>query len=571
MPAKSQSTWSRALTISRPIFQSDMRWKAWGYLGLLLSLALGVSGLNVVNSYVGRDFMTALEHRARHTFILNAFLYLGVFAASTVVGVFYRFTEQCLGLLWRRWLTAYLFKNYLANQTYYRLKSQSEIDNPDQRIAEDVKTFTTTLLSVALMVLNSTLAFLTFAGVLWSISPWLALSALGYSALGCVITLILGRRLVKLNNDQFRKEADFRYELITVRERAYTVALAGLESREEARLSNRLRELARNFKAIVSVDRNIGFFVSFYNYMTPIVPILIVSPLFLMGKVEWGVVTQAAGAFAAVTGALTLIVTQIDSLSAFAAVIARLGSFWEAIEGNSDGLKTSITLVEDDSRIAFESLTLKAADGHVLINDLTLEVPRGRRLLIRGTNGAGKDAIFKATAGLWPDGSGKIARPNRDDLHFLTQQPFSPAGTLREAIVVACRHCDATDREILAAIDKVQLSKVMADVDGLDTERDWSNMLPLGDQERVAIAGLLVADPPFAFLHGATNAIGAEGSKQIYQVLAETSITYISIEDHQELREFHDMILDLHDDGTWELETREPQARSASPRAESVA
>lgn len=548
------ATLSRIVTIARPFFASDLKWKARISLGVLLALSLSVNGLNVVNSYVGRDFMSALSEKRARDFTRMVGLYFAVFAASTVVSVLYRYTEQRLGAAWRRWLTGHLVDKYLTHRAYYRLIDRKEIDNPDQRVAEDVKTFTTTMLSFLLMGLNAAITFFAFAGVLWSIGWWLAVAAILYSAVGCAMTLLLGHRLVPLNNDQLRKEADLRFELIQVRARAYPMALAGQEGRAGLRLFGRLKAVIENFRAIIAVDRNIGFFVTLYNYLTPVLPLVLVAPIYMRGEIEFGVVTQAAMAFAQVTGALTLVVTQIDQASSFAAVIARLGTFWEAVEGFSRPSPCGITIEEADDRVAFAGLTLEAPrDGRVLIRDLGLDARLGRSLLISGPNGAAKEALFRATAGLWDRGRGTIARPQRGGILFLAQQPHATPGRLRDALIEACRRCDATDEQLRAALRAVGLARLL-EGDGLDAERDWCEGLPMADRQRLAIAGLIVADPPFAFLNGATGALNPEDARAVHAALANTSITLLSIDDRAALRAFHADALELRDDGTWSLQ-----------------
>jgi putative ATP-binding cassette transporter len=306
-PAKLDlQTFRRFIRALTDLLTSEVRRKAIGLLVLLLAFALSVNGLNVVGSYVGRDFMTAIEHRDMTEFVKLAILYIGVFAAMTAVAVFYRFTEERLGLLWRSWLTRRVTERYLDARTFLRLKESPEIDNPDQRIAEDTRAFTSTTLSFSLIILNSTLAAISFSGVLWTISPLLFGVALGYAALGTLMTVLLGRPLVGLNYRQSDREADFRATLIHVRENAESIALLRGEDRLRARLLHRIDELVENFRRITSVNRNLGFFTTGYNYLIQIIPALIVAPRFIRREVEFGVITQSAMAFAQLLGALSL-------------------------------------------------------------------------------------------------------------------------------------------------------------------------------------------------------------------------------------------------------------------------
>ena len=362
-----------------------MRWRALGLFALLIGLLFAISGLNVVNSYVGRDFMTAISGRDRAGFVRMAILYLGVFAASTVVAVFQSFAEQRLGLLWRAWLTGRLITSYLDGRTYYWLKETGAVDNPDQRIAEDVKAFTATTLSFTLIFLNGTFTVVAFAGVLWTISRLLFGVAVGYAALGSLLTILLGRPLVGLNYRQLDREANFRSALNHVHEHAESVALLHWEGQATARLLRRLDDLVDNYRRITSVNRNLGFFTTGYNYLIQIIPALIVAPLYIRGEVEFGVVTQSAMAFAQLLGAFSLIINQFQSISSFAAVIARVDALGEAVEHTTAPDSPAIETAEDRDRVAYERLTLRAPDGAgALVKDLSVSIPRGRGCWSRG-------------------------------------------------------------------------------------------------------------------------------------------------------------------------------------------
>ena len=301
---------------------------------MLVVLLLGVNALNVGNSYVGRNFMSAIQERNRPEFIRQAIFYVGVFAGSTVVTVIARFAEERLGLLWRDFVTRRSITLYLSHGAYYHLDASGELANPDQRIAEDVRAFTVTTLSLTLMLLNSSFTIMAFSGVLWSISPLLFIVSVLYAAGGSFITILLARPLVKLNYDQLDKEASFRSELLEVRQQAESIFLEHREGRHAARLLDRLDSLVANFRQITAINRNVGFFSTGYNWLIQIIPVLIIAPAFMNGDVEFGVITQSAMAFSTLVAAFSLIVTQFQSISNFAAVVARLSSLMEAIEGS---------------------------------------------------------------------------------------------------------------------------------------------------------------------------------------------------------------------------------------------
>lgn len=530
---------------------SEVRWQARGLFALLIVSAFTINGLNVLNSYVGRDFMTAIAHRDQTGFIRQAVLYVGVFALSTAVVVLYRFTEERLGLFWRVWLTRRIIGQYFLDRTYLHLKESATVENPDQRIAEDVRTFTATTLSFTLMFMNGVLAVLSFSGVLWTISRFLFGVALGYAVIGTLATIYLGRPLIGLNYRQSDREASFRSDLIHVRENAESIALLRREGRLTARLLRRIDDLADNFRRIVTVNRNLSFFTTGYNYLIQIIPMLIVAPLFIRGKVEFGVITQSAMAFTTLLGAFSLIINQFQSISSFAAVIARLSALVGAVEKGTPSGRTGVAVVEDDGRIAFEGLTLYSSEGgREVLKNLTADIPCGKRVLIIGPNEAARMALFRATAGIWPAGVGTLVRPPFEEIFFLPQRPYLPPRTLRDLLLTGQEQV-MTDDEITAALREAGLDSVPARAGGLDSEHDWTTMLSVAEQQLLALTRLTLARPAFAMLDRVTAALKPAQVRQALRRLDENSITYITFAEDAASLELYDALLEIDADGAW--------------------
>jgi putative ATP-binding cassette transporter len=326
-----KTTGIRFVRAVRTFAQSEVGWKAKVIFTALVLLLCASNALNVLNSYVGRNFMTAIADRDMSGFVQQAFVYTAVFAALTLVAVIARFGEDRLGLLWRDTMTRGILRGYLADGTYQRLNVSEAIANPDQRISEDVRAFTVTTLSFALLALNSAFTIVAFSGVLWTISPLLFSVAALYAAAGSLLTFVLGRPLIRLNYDQLDKEASFRSGLIDVRNNAEAIMLAREEESQMAQLLSRLDGLVANFRKITSINRNVGFFTTGYNWMIQIIPALIIAPAFIERKIEFGIITQSAIAFSTLVAAFSLIVTQFQSLSNYAAVVARLSALAEAV------------------------------------------------------------------------------------------------------------------------------------------------------------------------------------------------------------------------------------------------
>mgnify|MGYP000267567783 CR=1 FL=1 len=301
-------------------------------LAVLLVMMFCINGMNVVNSFVGRNFMSAIESRDSAGFVRFAWWYVAVFASSTFVGVMFRFTEERLGLLWRDFLTHRVVSTYMDHSIYLHMRREDSVSNPDQRITEDIRQLTTTTLSFVLLVINGTMTVISFSGVLWSISPKLFMVAVIYALAGSGLTIWLGRPLIKLNYRQSDCEANFRSELIWTHENAEEVARDGKQSSTRDVLLARVDDLVGNLRRVISINRNLNFFTTGYNYMIQLIPVLLVAPLFIQNKVEFGVIGQATMAFATLLGAFSIVITQFQAISVYASVLLRLGEFVESVD-----------------------------------------------------------------------------------------------------------------------------------------------------------------------------------------------------------------------------------------------
>ncbi|MBY5850265.1 ABC transporter ATP-binding protein/permease [Rhizobium leguminosarum] len=518
----------------------------------LVALFLALSGLNVANSYVGRNFMTAIANRQTPEFMRQAIFYIGVFAAFTIVAVVSRFIEERLALLWREFLTRRAVSLYLADRAYYHLDVSGQLTHPDQRIAEDMRVFTVTTLSFILMILNSSLTIIAFSGVLWSISPLLFAVAVVYAACGSYLTIALGRPLIKLNYDQLDKEASFRSGLIQVRENAEGIMLAHSEEQQGFRLLRRLDDAVANFRKVTAINRNVGFFTTGYNWLIQIIPALIIAPAYIRGNIDFGVITQSGAAFAMLVGAFSLVITQFQSISTFAAVVARLSSLMEAIERSGTPADAGIEVVEGKERLAYEQLTLLHATNSVpIVKDVSISIPLGTRVLITGPAQDARAALFRATAGISFKGSGRIIRPAADDILFLPQRPYLPTGTLRQILVRNERAGKIPDDRIVQILRELNLEHVLEQAGGLNTEQNWEILLSPQEQQLLAFINILIAAPQFAFLDRLDATLGLERLHTIMRMLSESSITYINNAETAALRDYHDAVLECSEDGGW--------------------
>jgi putative ATP-binding cassette transporter len=546
------STAARFVAAVKSLAASEVGGRAKLIFAALVVLLVGANLLNVINSYVGRNFFSAIQERNKAEYLRQAIFYVGVFAASTFVATIARFAEERLGLLWRDFVTRRSVKRYLAGAAYYRMEAAGALANPDQRIAEDARAFTVTTLSFVLMLLNSGFTIIAFSGVLWSISPKLFVVAVLYAALGSFITILLARPLVKLNSDQLDKEASFRSELLHVRQKSESILVAARERQLGARLVNRLDALVANFRQIIAVNRNVGFVSTGYNWLIQLIPVLIIAPLFMKGDIEFGVISQSAVAFTALVAAFSLIVREFQSISNFAAVVFRLEVLLDAIDQSQAPVGSGIRIVEAEGHLAYGRLTiLSARDGAPMLRELSVSIPAGTRVLVTGSNPAATRTLFRATAGLAIPGSGQILRPGAKDLLFLPHRPYLPPGSLREILEDAeDRRADADER-IKALLQELGLEEVWIQAGGLDQEHDWSDRVSSKEQQLLALARILLAAPQFAFLDRIGETLGSEQAGEILRLLSQRSITYLNCGEPDDRRDLYDAVLECNEDGRW--------------------
>lgn len=560
MPKFNRHTFGQFGTLVKLFFKSEVRWKALGLFGLIVACSLSLSFLNVQRSYVDRDFTNALLVRDENKFINMLYLYLLIFGALTTVAVLSRYIEERFGLMWRDWMSRKILDTYFSNKAYYNLSLGSEIDNPDQRIQDDIRTFTITSLSFTIILFNSFVTLCAFVGVLWSISFNLTIGAVVYAIFGSIVTYYLGRPLLALNYSQLKKEADYRYKLVNIRDYAESVAFYRGENKEGSRTKERLRSVILNMLSIINWNRNLGFFTWLYNYVLAILPTILVAPLYLRGEIEFGVVFQAGGAFGQVLGALSIIVVHFGGISSLAAVTERLGSFWDEIKKSEPKRSTESTIqIKHAPTLKFENVSISPPNQSTpFVKYLSFELELNECLLITGPSGSGKSSILRACAGLWNSGSGTIYRPDLHEVMFIPQRPYTVLGDFRSQFLYGAKDIALPDRELIEIVKEVGLEETLNRVGGLDVELDWKSILSLGEQQQIAFARILVNEPVVAFLDEATNALDEERSTALYELMRKRVRQYISVGMRTELSQFHDRILTLGGKGNYRV-AKSPQ------------
>lgn len=548
-----KQTLSRLVDLILPVFRSEIRLHMFGLIGLLASFALIMTGANVVMSYLMSYVMTALSLKDGSGFFTELAKYVVVaICFATPIAVFYRYTEERFALKWRRWLSLYFIRRYLSNRSYYSMQSYAGIDNPDQRLEEDVRSFTTQCVSFSLIIFNSIIALTAFMGILWRIDKLLPVAAVFYAGIGSLCTYLLGRPLISLSALQLSKEANYRYKLINLRENAESIAFYRSEEKEFTRVRQRLRDALKNLLKIINRNRSLGFFVTGYNHMTVLIPTVIVARKYLDGSVDFGVITQSQGAFAQVLGALSLIVVHFGGLSSFAAVITRLGTFSEALDELALKPVGDHIKIETDNRIELKAVTVYTPNrSQLLMEEISFAVNSGG-LLITGPSGCGKSSILRTIAGIWGSGEGTIIRPRIEETFFLPQRPYAVTGTLRSQLLYALGKVASTE-ELNDVIEKVGLNDTLRRAGGIDVEREWGRLLSSGELQRVAWARLFLAKPKFVFLDEATTALDIGTEQALYAHVTKSTAIWVSVGLRQTMYDFHGNVLELTGEGKWRL------------------
>jgi vitamin B12/bleomycin/antimicrobial peptide transport system ATP-binding/permease protein len=555
-PMTDRTAWRHLIAVGKPFWVSEQRYKASLMLLSVLVLLFVSSAVNVYLGKVAGEMMTALQKQEAHEFSRMMTCFALVIVLATPITVYYQFLRTKLALVWREWLSNHLFGRFFTGHTYYKLNSDSRIDNPDQRMTQDVETFCNSSVGLFVSVLDAVVNIATFIGVLWSISPTLSFTVIAYSLLGSAVSLWIGNKLVALNFASSALEANLRRSLTDVRRDAESIALYKGEDREQRASQGALRRTMANLYEMAYVNRNLGFFTTPFNLLVPLIPAAIIASLYFGNKIDFGDITRAGMAFGTIFSGMTLLVQQFTGISSYAANINRVGSFVEVL--NEYDVKTadvSKTIeIVTASRLALDDVTVLTPDAtRTLVENLTLELPQGSSLLIMGPSGCGKSTLLRAIAGISRAGSGRVYRPALADLMFLPQRAYVPECTLREALCYPGTNLCGNDAQLLALLKLVRLANVAPEVGGLDVSRNWREMLSPGQQQLLSLARVILSKPKYAFLDEATSALDPENERLLYTVLNSVGATVVSVGHRPALVEHHTHVLELLGNGSWKI------------------
>ena len=552
----------QAWDLAWPYWKSDEKWSAIGLLAAVIALNLITVWLNVRFNYWNNDFYNALQQYDWPEFWRQFAIFGALALAFIVVGVYSSYLRGILHIRWRRWLTERFLRNWLEDQAYYRMQlNQATTDNPDQRISDDLNRFASISLTLSLGLLSSFVTLVSFLSILWTLSGaltiplgggasidipgYMVFAALIYAVAGTMLTRWIGYPLIRLNFDQQRYEADFRFSMVRLRENAENVAFYGGEAREFDTFQTRFVRVVANWWGIIKRRKKLTWFTYGYDQVAIVFPFLVAAPRYFDKVIQLGGLMQIASAFRQVQESLSFIISSYTEIAEYQSVVQRLAGFREKMNeiAAEQQRPQAIEIVRDGTGVAVDALDLKLPDGRSLRPDITLAATPGKSLLITGASGAGKSTLLRAIAGLWPFGRGRI-RVGDGRYLFLPQRPYLPLGTLTDALVYPRSAAELPRDNLAEALRTVGLPEL---VDRLEEEANWAQRLSIGEQQRLAFARVLLARPEIVFLDEATSALDEAAEVSLYRLLREApwKPTIVSVGHHGTLRRFHDAVVDL--------------------------
>ena len=567
---KDKKLYQMAWHLMSSYWHSQEKWKARGLLAGVIALTLGQVYMLVLLNGWNNDFYNALQQRAFESFWPLIGQFAGFAFLHIIFSVYAVYVRQILEIKWRNWMTDKYLDRWLGHQTYYRLQvaGQDDMDNPDQRIADDVNSFVNLTLGLFVGVLKQATSLVAFVVILWNLSGsldiplgdtvlsvpgYMVFVTLIYSVVGTWLAHKVGRKLIRLNYDQQRFEADFRFSMVRVRENSESVAFYGGEKPELQNFRERFALVIGNFWGLMKRTKLLNFYVNGYAQIAIIVPVLMCAPQYFYGTMQLGGFMQTISAFGRVQDALSYFVESYDSIAQYVAVIRRLGGFAGHME-EAEALVSSFDFTKNTSNaLQLWQMDIALPDGRQLAEKLSIAVPAGKRLLISGGSGAGKSTLLRAIAGIWPYGTGEISLPTGWRTMFLPQRPYLPLGSLRRAIYYPQPVPENIDDNLAGLLERFGLQKLADQLDAVD---DWSRILSLGEQQRLAFIRILLLRPDIVFLDESTSALDEPREAQAYEILHQLlpQMAVVSVGHRSSLLNCHDKQLVLAGDGYWKLQ-----------------
>ncbi|MBQ1613378.1 MAG: ABC transporter ATP-binding protein/permease [Selenomonas sp.] len=548
-------------------WNSEYKWRARGLLAFVIGLNFfDVYLLVLINSWY-KEFYNALQEYLVAEFwpLLGEFTLLAML--HIVVAVYAVYLRQMVQIKWRTWMTDEYLARWLKRQVYYRMQVQgSDTDNPDQRISEDINQFVNLTLQLLIGLLKQMTTLAAFGVVLWNLSGaytmhlgdkelviygYMFWFSLIYAGLGTVGAHIAGRKLISLNFEQQRFEADFRFNMMRVRENSESIAFYGGENVENKGFHERFAKVISNFWQLMRQTKILNFYVNGYAQLAVVVPLILAAPQYFAGAMALGGLMQTVSAFGRVQDALSYFVESYDTIAQLAAVVKRLASFNQHME-DAEHVENGISgTTAPAGGLQLTNLQVALPDGRTLLENCNVNMPKGTKLLVTGVSGCGKSTLLRTLAGIWPYGQGQMAVGQGSRMLFLPQRPYLPLGSLRRALYYPLT-TGGNDTALHSVLQKVGLADFASRLDEVD---DWSRILSLGEQQRLAFARVLLVKPDWLFLDEATSALDEPREAELYEMLARElpDMSIVSVGHRSTLYAQHNQELKITTEGSWQL------------------
>lgn len=548
----------RIWRLIKPFWMQRAHWPWMIVVVMLLAMVPFSSWIGYRLSHLNADLTNAIVGHQRALYQHLFWVVSGIGLLSWIGETFMAYLGSRLNIVWRAWLTDWMIGRYLRHRTYYDIALREDLDNPDQRIQEDITPFITTLSDIPQNILSRLLGMLTGGIIIASLSASMTWTVVIFSAVSTVATLLLYTPMIRLHFNSTVAEADLRYGILHVRDNAETVAFYRGEESEHTQIRGRLRRAVRASLEILNYQiRMSGFNYALMNFWT-LAPFFLLAPLFFDGKIQYGDIVMGTTAATSVYGALNTLASYIPTLIKNAPSAVRLAQILErfdALDEQRTRDAANTIAVRRAHGIALHDLSLETPGGEQrLVRQLSLTVAPGRPLLICGQTGVGKSSLLRAMAGLWQRGTGSIAMPQERDCFFLPQKPYMILADLRSQLLYPHGSREAIPDAVLQRhLERVSLGDLLDKHGGLDAVRDWPKVLSLGEQQRIGFARVLVARPQYVFLDEATSAVDIDTEQTLYGLLAEIGATFVSVGHRPSIVRFHADALCLHPGGGWEV------------------
>jgi putative ATP-binding cassette transporter len=560
-----------AWRLSRPYFiTSEERWSARGLLLGIIAMNLTIVGMSVIFNFWRREFYNTLQDKDWKAFLELIFLYrrtpsglmpgfCELAVLQITLSVYSVWVNQLLQIRWRRWMTRQFLAEWLADRAYYNIsltRSPGAVgtDNPDQRVAEDLRDFTDVTLSLGLGLLSNVVSLGSFVVILWGLSGsmeafgipipgYMVWVALLYAVVGTWLTHLVGNPLALLSFKQQRVEADFRYALVRVRENMESIALYRGEQEEVVNLRDRFGAVVGNWRQIMNRTKLLNSLVVGYSQIAIIFPIVVAAPRYFAGSMQLGGLMQTVGAFGSVQDSMSWFVQSYAQLAQWRSIVERLATFHRAIvKARAETHGDFEPSPSADGNVHLHDVNMNLPDGTKLLEGVDLELTPGHSIVITGRSGSGKTTLFRVLSGIWPFGSGQVQIPPNS--FFLPQRPYVPLGTLRHVITYPNAMDAFSQEEMVQVLRDVGLPQLC---DRLDHDDNWPLRLSMGEQQRLAFARALLAKPDWVFLDEATASVDPAAETELYQVLKQRlpNATLVSIAHRPSVAAFHEQRLNL--------------------------